>query len=47
MTTVSFLKEELRNIDSKVNRKITTLNFKKMALVDLIIYAASEEIFYY
>ena len=47
MTTVSFLKEELHNIDSKVNQLVTTFNFGKIALTDLITYAATEEIFYY
>ena len=47
MTAISFLKEELRKIDSKVSQKKTTFKFNQIALVDLLAYAATEEIFYY
>ena len=47
MTTVSFLKEELQKIDSKVSQKITSFHFKDIALVDLLPVAATEEVFYY
>ncbi len=47
MTTVSFLKEELQKIDSKVSQKITSFHFKDIPLVDLLPFAATEEVFYY
>ena len=47
MTAISFLKEELRKIDSKVSQKKTTFKFGQIALVELLTYAATEEIFYY
>jgi len=47
MTLVSFLKEELQKIDSKVSQKITSFNFSNIALVDLLPFAATEEVFYY
>ena len=47
MTAVSFLKEELQKIDSQVSQKITTFKLSHIALVDLITFAATEEVFYY
>lgn len=45
MTAVSFLKEELQKIDSKVSQKITTFTLKDISLVDLLPFAATEEVF--
>lgn len=47
MMLESFLKEELQKIDSKVSQKITSFNFSHVALVDLLPFAATEEIFFY
>ena len=47
MTTLSFLQEELKKIDSKVSQKITTFTFKDIPLVDLLPFAATEEVFFF
>lgn len=47
MTAVSFLKEELQKIDSQVSQKITTFKFKDISLVDLLPFAATEEVFFF
>ena len=47
MSAVSFLKEELQKIDSKVSQKITTFTLKDISLVDLLPFAATEEVFFF
>lgn len=47
MTAISFLKEELQKIDSKVSQKITTFTFPDISLVDLLPFAATEEVFFF
>jgi isochorismate synthase len=47
MSAISFLKEELPKIDSKVSQKITTFNFPDIVLVDLLPFAATEEVFFF
>lgn len=47
MSAVSFLKKELQNIDSKVSQKITTFTFPDISLVDLLPFAATEEVFFF
>lgn len=47
MTAISFLKEELPKIDFKVSQKITTFNFPDISLVDLLAFAATEEVFFF
>lgn len=47
MTTLSFLKKELQEIDLKVSQKITSFNFTQVSLIDLLPFVATEEIFYY
>lgn len=47
MVTVSFLKKELLDVDLKVSQNIKTFTFKNISLIDLIPFAATEEVFYY
>ena len=47
MTTISFLQKELKEIDSKVSQKITTFTFKNVSLVELLPFAATEEVFFF
>lgn len=47
MTAISFLKEELPKIDNKLGQKINTFTFKDISLVDLLPFAATEEVFYF
>lgn len=47
MTAVSFLKEELQKIDSKVSQKITTFTLNDISLVDLLPFASTDEVFFF
>lgn len=47
MNAESFLKEELPKIDSILSQKKSTFTFNSFPLVELIAFAATEEIFYF
>lgn len=47
MNAESFLKEELQKIDSILSQKKSTFTFKEFPLVELMAFAATEEIFYF
>jgi isochorismate synthase len=47
MNAESFLKEELKKIDSKVSQTHSSFIFNEFSLVDLLPFAATEEVFYF
>ncbi|MBC7429564.1 MAG: isochorismate synthase [Bacteriovorax sp.] len=47
MDAESFLKEELQKIDFSVSQKKSLFTFPEFSLVDLLPYAATEEVFYF
>ncbi len=47
MNAESFLREELPKIDFQVSQKQTLFTFKEFPLVDLLAFAATEEVFYF
>lgn len=47
MNAASFLNEELKKIDQGVSQKKTLFSFPEFSLIDLLPFAATEEIFFY
>jgi isochorismate synthase len=47
MNTESFLKEELPKIDSLVSQKKTLFSFDEFSVFDLLLFAATEEVFFF
>ena len=47
MNAESFLKEELSKIDSTLSQKKSTFKFSEFSLIELLPFAATEEIYYY